>query len=80
MAQGDEAPVEIEWNGHDVPSGLAHLPPGRYRLEPAAGWDFTPEEVAGIEEAAAELDRGEGEAAEVVFKRLRDRIASKAGH
>ncbi len=60
MAHDERDPIEIAWNGHDLPAELTQLPPGRYRIEPAVDWDLTPDEEAGLEEATASLRRGEG--------------------
>ncbi|MBS2028579.1 MAG: hypothetical protein JST54_11800 [Deltaproteobacteria bacterium] len=79
MANVDETgPVEIDWNGHDVPSELAHLPPGRYRVEPVGEWDLPPEEEAGLEEAAAALERGEGIPSEQVADEMRQLLAARS--
>jgi hypothetical protein len=51
----------LKWNDKDLPDELRNLPQGRYVLEsldevPA----LTPEKEQGLDEAIAELDRGEG--------------------
>ena len=65
---GDAVKV-IDWNGTDVPAGvaefLAGLPPGRYRLaavpdDEGDGSDLTAEEEEGIREGMRQLDAGEG--------------------
>jgi hypothetical protein len=51
----------LKWNGKDVPDELRNLPSGRYVIESLdAVPALTPEEEKGLEEAIAELDRGEG--------------------
>lgn len=65
---GDAVKV-IDWNGTDVPAGvaefLAGLPPGRYRLAAVPDnegdcSDLTAEEEEGIREGMRQLDAGEG--------------------
>jgi hypothetical protein len=77
MAHDERDPIEIAWNGHDLPAELTQLCPGRYRIEPAVDWDLTPDEEAGLEEATASLERGEGIPAGVLAGRLRQRIEAK---
>ncbi len=68
----------LDWNGRDVPAELHALPPGRYTVEPVEeDWALTPEQEAGIEEALASIERGEGIHGEVVAERLRQRIAAR---
>jgi hypothetical protein len=50
----------VNWNGKDVPPELRELPAGRYVLAPVdAGYELSPEEEAGLDEALDEIDRGE---------------------
>jgi hypothetical protein len=62
-------PVVVEWDGTALPAdlrallptGLRDLPPGRYVMEPVVDDDeLTDEEEAGIMEALAELEAGQG--------------------
>jgi hypothetical protein len=63
--------VLLNWNGREVPVELRELPPGRYVLESVdRTWDLTPEEDAGIDEAARSLDAGEGLSLDEVKRRL----------
>jgi hypothetical protein len=53
--------VILNWNGKELPSELASLPPGRYVLEPvAAVAALSKDEDEGLLRALASLDRGEG--------------------
>lgn len=75
----------IEWDGTRLPDALRellpdhlrNLPPGQYAIEPVeADPDLTPDERAGILEAIAELDRGDGIPLDEVKRPLRQRYAT----
>lgn len=63
--------VLLNWNGKELPDELRELPSGRYVLESVDRvLDLTPEEEAGLEEAARSLDAGEGLSLDEVKQRL----------
>ena len=63
--------VLLNWNGKELPDELRELPSGRYVLESVDRvLDLTPEEDAGLEEAARSLDAGEGLSLDEVKHRL----------
>jgi hypothetical protein len=63
--------VLLNWNGKELPDELRELPSGRYVLESVDRVvDLTPEEEAGLEEAARSLDAGEGLSLDEVKQRL----------
>jgi hypothetical protein len=63
--------VLLNWNGKELPDELLDLPSGRYVLESVdRSSDLTPEEEAGLEEAARSLDAGEGLSLDEVKRRL----------
>ena len=73
----------IDWHkqgGSDLARDLEDLPEGRYVLVPenelAADDDLSPEQEAGLVEALASLDRGEGVPASQVLAEMRARIES----
>jgi hypothetical protein len=67
----------IDWDGVQLPSALRQLPPGQYLVQPVTDLELTPEEEAGLHEAIASLDRGEGIPAEEVFEELRRDLAAR---
>ena len=70
----------LDWNGRDVPSALAALPPGQYLIEPVeplASWNLSATRVTELEAAMDAHDRGEGIPAGEVLARLRERSAAR---
>lgn len=63
--------VLVNWNGKELPEELRELPSGRYVLESVDKLlDLTPDEEAGLDEAAQSLDAGEGLSLDEVKRRL----------
>ena len=61
----------LHWNGKELPEALRRLPSGRYVLASVDTIvELTPEEEAGLDEAARSLDDGEGLSLDEVKGRL----------
>jgi hypothetical protein len=77
-------PVVIEWDTTNMPAevrallpeGLRGLPPGRYVVEALVDdEELTPEEEAGLLQAMAELDAGQGIPWDDILANLKNRTA-----
>lgn len=76
---GDAASV-IEWNGTDLPTELAKVPPGRYRLvavEEDEAFELPPSLESSIEKGIADIRAGRTVPWETVKAEIAARIAAR---
>ena len=75
-------PLVVQWDGTALPAELRallpaelrELPPGRYVVQPLADDDeLTPQEEAGILDAIAEIEAGDGISWDTALRQLRGR-------